>query len=201
MKSTVQHINTKRFFVKLPRYVAQWLRTKYMSSTDKHSPIVLPWRACKAGEIVYKYAVSNAEIKKLTPMCYSSQMFNMDPGDVPQERQDDFPSDESMRDFIAIALPDPHYFEGVWISDDETMQLNQHHTKEFIDVIIAEFWSDYDKYLADAKAAFLIKHPDRHCSVYDCMLDFMEFWQINLDNEEAFYRASMRRNASNKKAI
>ena len=179
----------------MPRYLSQWLRTKYMRSSDKYSPISLPWRACKAGEIVYKHLMCNAEMKKLTPMCYSSQMFNMDPGDMPEDRQADFPSDESMKYFVAIALPKPHYYEGVWIGDDETMQLGKTDTRRFNQLLLDEFWEDYDKFWEDYQKMWAIKHPGLHCPHYDCMLDFMEFWQVDLNNEEALYRAVMRRNA------
>lgn len=195
MKKVGNYSNVSRFFVRMPRYVGDWLRAKYMPKTDSQKPIVLPWRACPAGVVVYQRAVSNAKIRKLTAMCYSAQMFTMDPGDVPEDRQSDFPSDESMREYVPIALPEPHYYNGVWISDDETMQLNQADTQTFNSVLLEEFWEDYDRFWADYQAAWAIKHPNRHCSAYDSMLDFMEFWHIDLDNEEALYRASKRRKA------
>lgn len=201
MKDAVNHSGSGRFFVRIPRYVADWLRTKYMPKSDEQAPIRMPWRAHPAGVIVYQRAVSNSSLKKLTAMCYSCQMFSMDPGDVPDERQSDFPSDETMREFVPIALPSPHYYNGVWITDDETIQLDQHDTQQFNHILLDEFWHDYDKFWSDYQTAWRIIHPDRHCSAYDAMLDFMEFWHINLDNEEALYRASKRRQAALKRLI
>lgn len=189
---------TSRFYVMLPRYVGQWLRCKYMPKSDPYAPVDLPWLSHPAGRIVYQRAVDNAEIKKLTSLCYSSQMFNMDPGDVPEERQSDFPSNEAMRDFVAIALPAPHYYDGVWITDGETVQLDRKDTHRFIDALLEEFWSDQEAFWTDYQQAWSIKHPGKHCSFYDSVLDFMEFWHIDLDEEEAFYRAVKRRNKANK---
>lgn len=198
MKDVVNHSCSGRFFVRMSRYVADWLRAKYMPRSGDQAPISMPWRAHPAGVIVYQRAVSNSALKKLTAMCYSAQMFSMDPGDVPEDRQADFPSDETMREFVPIALPAPHYYNGVWITDDETMQLDQSDTQKFNRVLLDEFWDDYDRFWADYQTAWKLRHPNRHCSEYDSMLDFMEFWHIDLDNEEALYRASKRRQAAAK---
>lgn len=182
-----------RFFIRIPMYVSQFLRTKYMGADDVLAPIVLPWRASAAGEIVYKRLVCNAAMEKLTPTCYSAQMFNMDPYDIPESRVADFPSDDVLGEFSAISIPEPHYYNGVWIDDNEMMQLDQKDSHEFIQAVCNEFWNELDLFWNDYSAQFAIDHPGCHCSFFDCLLDFMEFWHVSLDEEEAVYRAVMRR--------
>ncbi len=177
----------------MPLYISAWLRCKYMPNDKALMPISLPWLTHPAGQIVYQRLVYNSEIKCLTHNCFSNQMFSMDLGDVPEDRLSDFPSNDAMKNFVAIALPKPHYYNGVWIGNEETLQLNGPDASKFVSIIIEEFWRDHDEWWAEKMKEFKKKHPDRHFSYYDSLLDFMEFWQIPFDYEEALYRAAKRR--------
>lgn len=171
-----------------------------MTSAERLKPIRIPI-GHKAGDIVYQRLIANSEIKLMTKLCYSAQMFCMDLGDVPDERLADFPSNESMKDYVAIAVHRPHYYNGRWISDDETMQLDRDDAQAFRSILAEEFWQDHDEFWHDKMELHRKTRPDRQFSYYDCLLDFMEFWRISLNEEEALYRAAKRRKFAMKQNI
>ncbi len=181
-----------RMFVRMPLYVSQWLRTKYMPNADRLKPIRIPI-AHKAGRIIYTSLVCNANMHKLSPVCYSAQMFSIPIEEVPEEMRSLYPDEDVRKEFVAIALPGPHFFLGRWIEDTDTWQLNSSDATAFNTILLEELWSDIDHYWHHHKQQFRIDHPDRVPVFYDALLDFCELYNIDVDAVESMHRALRRR--------
>lgn len=182
-----------RIYVKMPVYVQQWLRTKYQSLSSAGEPVEIPWLGNAAGRVVYTCLVPNEYMKKLTPTCYSDEMFSKNLDDVPPEFVSRFPTDESRQYFCAIALPKPHFFRGRFISDDCYWQLGKEDTKKFTRLLEKEFWDDLVTFWQDWKRNFLIQHPGMRPSLWDAVLDFLDMYCINPDVMDSLYRQISRK--------
>lgn len=184
---------TSRFFVKMPLYVQQWLRTKYMPADKRLEPVVIPWAGNEAGEIVYSRLVPNERMQKLTPICFSDEMFNMPLAHVPPEFLDRFPAEDCRPWFCAISIPEPHFFHGRWMGNDRFWQLSGDDAREMNHVLAAEFLDDISNFWEEWQRNFAIAHPGRKPAFWDSLMDFMEMYHIDFDLTDSLYREITRK--------
>lgn len=179
-----------QFFVKLPRYIADYLVCKYRCDGIR-GHVVLPFRAHHAGRIIYRKLVSNPSFELMTPMCYNAQMYSSLPEDTPEEWRSRLPKVRG--EFLGFDIPEEHWYDGRFVYCDNTMQLNRYWTAEFIRLIEDEFWADVDGFHKEYDRQWRIDHPDMRPREYDMLLDFMEMYHIDLDCDEAFVKQYKRR--------
>lgn len=182
-----------KMYVRFPRYIGDWLRTKYVSEREYYAPIRLPEMVHPAGQILYKHLMPNPKMKSLSVRCISADMFNLDPEIAPEDIRVGLPTQKTKKEFVAISLPKPHFFLGRWITDDSWMQLGATDTFAFVKIIENEFWEDFDDFWEDYCLLCHIKKTKGNPVFYDAILDFMELFKIDIDNIDALYRALKRR--------
>lgn len=185
-----------RMYVKLPRYVGSWLKTKYKSPDGYAAEVRLPEMAHPAGRIIYLHLTVNPKMKALATRCVTSDMYMLDPDAVPEDIRAALPYGDARRDFVSVALPKAHFYMGRWIADSPWMQLGAADTTEFVRLLNDEFWQDFDDYWADRVEYYKRRYPGKQPVFYDSILDFVDLFRIDIDDTDALYRAAKRRKAS-----
>lgn len=182
-----------RIFIKMPQYIQQWLKSKYQDSANRLAPVPLPWAGHPAGQIIFTRLIPNERMKKLTPICFSDEMYNMALDNVPPEFLDRFPAADQRSEFIAIAVPPPHFYDGRWIAGDRYWQLSGEDTRELNRHLSLEFFDDISNYWEQWSRNFSINNPNRRPTFWDALMDFMELYRIDFALTDALYREITRK--------
>lgn len=197
------------FSLRLSRYVADWLITKYGNASKRYLPIDVP-TAHPVGKIIYRCLQSNDSFKCLTTKCYCQMMLQRRGYSLPAELQSQLPKDISgdgeikLRDvLVPIVVPEAHRYNGRLISCDDTMQLDSKAAIETIEMFKEEFWNDLEDY-AETYFRFRslfnqnLSADRKKMDAWDMILDFCDFWQIDNDATDAIYRQLHRLLKTNK---
>lgn len=186
------------FHIRLSRYIADWVISKYGSVNRRREAVAMP-TAHPAGRIVYRNLVSNTDFVRWTHNCYCQMMMDNRMADMmPSDLQSQLPvTDCDSEVYVAFQIPEAHYYDGRLIPCDDTMQLDSQHATEFIQALKEEFWEDFEDY---AVTYFRMKSTinagrtqDKERSyAYDMTLDFCDFWHIDNDACDSIYRQMHR---------